>query len=178
MGSRFRQKNFCRRRDLLPQKLQQGISRNTNLPTNADASYLAAADQLYATLKARALLDRVIIGSFRDEVAAYITANYPDVHRSASPDEVVQFYFAALIGKKDFTCSYDVLQLPFGDAESSFGINLGTTTVINFAHAHDLAIQYWTVNAEEDIQYLASVGADALITDYPDRAAKILNSRQ
>ena len=38
---------------------------------------LAAADQLYATLKERGLLDRVIIGSFRDEVAAYITANYP-----------------------------------------------------------------------------------------------------
>ena len=63
----------------------------------------------------------------------------------------MQFYFAALTGKTDFTCSYDVLQLPFGDAESSFGINLGTTTVINFAHAHDLAIQYWTVNAEEDM---------------------------
>ena len=99
----------------------------------------------------------------------------PDAHRSASPEEVVQFYFAALIGKKGFTCSYDVLQLPFGDAESSFGINLGTTTVINFAHAHDLAIQYWTVNAEKDMEYLASVGADALITDYPDRAAKILS---
>ena len=63
---------------------------------------LAAADQLYATLKERGLLDRVIIGSFRDEVAAYITANYPDTHRSASPEEVVQFYFAALTGKKDF----------------------------------------------------------------------------
>ena len=136
---------------------------------------LAAADQLYATLKARELLDKVIIGSFRDEVAAYITETYPDAHRSASPEEVVQFYFAALIGKKGFTCSYDVLQLPFGDAESSFGINLGTTTVINFAHAHDLAIQYWTVNAEKDMEYLASVGADALITDYPDRAAKILS---
>lgn len=136
---------------------------------------LAAADQLYATLKARELLDKVIIGSFRGEVAAYITETYPDAHRSASPEEVVQFYFAALIGKKGFTCSYDVLQLPFGDAESSFGINLGTTTVINFAHAHDLAIQYWTVNAEKDMEYLASVGADALITDYPDRAAKILS---
>ena len=138
---------------------------------------LAAADQLYATLKERNLLDHVIIGSFRDEVAAYITENYPDMHRSASPEEVVRFYFAALTGKKDFTCSYDVLQLPFGDAESSFGINLGTTTVINFAHAHDLAIQYWTVNAEKDMAYLASVGADALITDYPDRAAGVLNRR-
>ena len=139
---------------------------------------LAAADQLYATLQARDLLDRVIVGSFRDEVASYITANYPDMHRSASPEEVVQFYFAALTGKRDFTCSYDVLQLPFGDAESSFGINLGTATVINFAHANDLAIQYWTVNSERDMTYLASIGADALITDYPDRAAGVLERLQ
>ena len=139
---------------------------------------LAAADQLYATLQARGLLDRVIVGSFRDEVASYITANYPDMHRSASPEEVVQFYFAALTGKRDFTCSYDVLQLPFGDAESSFGINLGTATVINFAHANDLAIQYWTVNSEKDMTYLASVGADALISDYPERAAEVLNGQQ
>ena len=139
---------------------------------------LAAADQLYATLNERNLLDRVIVGSFRDEVADYITASYPDMHRSASPEEVVQFYFAAILGKKNFTCSYDVLQLPFGDAESSFGINLGTTTVINFAHAHDLAIQYWTVNSEDDMAYLASVGADALITDYPDSAARVLSENE
>ena len=139
---------------------------------------LAAADQLYATLQARGLLDRVIVGSFRDEVASYITANYPDMHRSASPEEVVQFYFAALTGKRDFTCSYDVLQLPFGDAESSFGINLGTATVINFAHANDLAIQYWTVNSEKNMTYLASIGADALITDYPGRAAGVLERLQ
>ena len=139
---------------------------------------LAAADQLYATLNERNLLDRVIVGSFRDEVAAYITENYPDMHRSASPEEVVQFYFAALTGKTDFTCSYDVLQLPFGDAGASFGINLGTTTVINFAHAHDLAMQYWTVNSEKDMAYLSSVGADALITDYPDRAARVLRENE
>ena len=135
---------------------------------------LAAADQLYATLAARGLLDRVIVGSFRDEVASYITANYPDMHRSASPEEVAQFYFAALTGKRDFTCSYDVLQLPFGDAESSFGINLGTATVINFAHANDLAIQYWTVNSEKDMTYLASIGADDQCTDDPDRAAGVV----
>ena len=100
------------------------------------------------------------------------------MHRSASPEEVVRFYFAALMGKRDFTCSYDVLQLPFGDAASSFGINLGIVKVINFAHAHDLAIQYWTVNAETDMTYLASIGADALITDYPDRAAALLSGQR
>ena len=141
---------------------------------------MAAADQLYATLLARGLLDRVIIGSFRDEVAAYITENYPDTHRSASPEEVIRFYLAALTGKQDFTCSYDVLQLPFGreSARSSYGLNLGTTTIINYAHANNLAIQYWTVNDEADMAYLASIGADALITDYPDRAASILSGVQ
>ena len=136
---------------------------------------LAAADRLYATLKERNLLDRVIIGSFRDEVAAYITENYPDTHRSASPDEVIKFYLAALTNKQDFICDYDVLQLPFGSPESSYGINLGTATIINYAHANNLAIQYWTVNSEKDMAYLASIGADALITDYPDRAAGVLS---
>ena len=136
---------------------------------------LAAADRLYVTLKERGLLDRVIIGSFRDEVADYITENYPDTHRSASPDEVIKFYLAALTNKKDFACDYDVLQLPFGSAESSYGINLGTATIINYAHANNLAIQYWTVNSEQDMAYLASIGADALITDYPDRAAGVLS---
>ena len=139
---------------------------------------LAAADRLYATLRERALLDRVIIGSFRDEVADYITENYPDTHRSASPDEVVKFYLAALTNKKNFACDYDVLQLPFGDAKESYGLNLGTATIINYAHANDLAIQYWTVNSERDMAYLASIGADALITDYPDRAATVLSGAE
>ena len=39
-------KNFCRRRDLLPQELQQCLSWNAYLPTDTDASYLSAADQL------------------------------------------------------------------------------------------------------------------------------------
>lgn len=135
---------------------------------------LAATDRLYATLQARDLLDRVIIGSFRDEVADYITQTYPDAHRSASPDEVLQFYLAALTGKKDFVCSYDVLQLPFNDAQNSYGINLGTAQIVNYAHANDLAIQYWTINDEADMAYLASIGADALITDYPATACGIV----
>ena len=35
-----------------------------------------------------------------------------------------------------------------------------------------MAIQYWTVNEEEDIRYLKSVGADAIITDYVKLASE------
>ena len=136
---------------------------------------MAAADELYATLKERNLLDRVIIGSFQDDVLRYITEQYPDAHRSASPDEVVQFYLAAMTNKKDFDCSYDVLQLPFNDAKESHYVNLGIVKLINYAHAHNLAIQYWTVNDAQEMEYLISIGADALITDYPERAAEVLS---
>ena len=136
---------------------------------------MAAADELYATLKERNLLDRVIIGSFQDDVLRYITEQYPDAHRSASPDEVLQFYLAAMTNKKDFDCSYDVLQLPFNDAKESHYVNLGIVKLINYAHAHNLAIQYWTVNDAQEMEYLISIGADALITDYPERAAEVLS---
>ena len=136
---------------------------------------MAAADELYATLKERNLLDRVIIGSFQNDVLRYITEQYPDAHRSASPDEVLQFYLAAMTNKKDFDCSYDVLQLPFNNAKESHYVNLGIVKLINYAHAHNLAIQYWTVNDAQEMEYLISIGADALITDYPERAAEVLS---
>lgn len=126
----------------------------------------------------RNLLERVIIGTFKNEVASYITANYPDAHRSACPDEVTKFYFSAMLGKKDFSCSYDVLQLPFGNAKMSHGFNLGTAKLINYAHAHNLAVQYWTINEEKDLKYLIDMGADSLMSDYPDRVEEILSGQR
>ena len=88
----------------------------------------------------------------------------------------MQFYFAALTGKKDFTCSYDVLQLPFGDAKESYGINLGTDQQSSTSPMPTiLPSSTGPSMSEKDMAYLASVGADALITDYPDRAANVLN---
>ena len=97
---------------------------------------LAAADQLYATLKDAGLLDRVIVGSFRDEVADYITANYPDMHRSASPGGGRAVLFCRADRQKGVspaptTCS----SCRSATRSRAIGINLGTTTVINFAHA-------------------------------------------
>ena len=82
------------------------------------------------------LLDRVIVGSFRDEVADYITANYPDMHRSASPGGGYAVLFCCADSAKrilpvPMTCS----SCRSAMRNRAIGINLGTTTVINFAHA-------------------------------------------
>ena len=45
----------------------------------------------------------------------------------------------------------------------------------NYAHKLDIAVQYWTINTAEEMEYLQSVGADTIMTDRPDIGADTLN---
>ena len=46
---------------------------------------------------------------------------------------------------------------------------------IEKAKQNNLAVHVWTVNEEEEIRRFASQGVDAVITNYPDVARKVLN---
>jgi len=37
-----------------------------------------------------------------------------------------------------------------------------------------MAVQYWTVNDPEEMEYLISIGADCIMTDYPDRLSAVI----
>jgi len=129
-----------------------------------------AADRLYDTLKQLGILDKAVIGTFHNEITAYIDRYYPDMLRSAGVNEVIEFYFSAFFGlKREF--DFDALQIPTTD----YVINLGTSKVINYAHKRDIAVQYWTINDREEMEYLQSIGADAIMTDRPDIGADTLN---
>ena len=54
------------------------------------------------------------------------------------------------------------------------GINLGTAQVINYAHSHNVAIHYWTVNDADRMAYLTSIRADGIMSDYPDLLSETL----
>ena len=132
-----------------------------------------AVDQLYSELKARDMVDRVAFGSFHGEVSEYKDKTYPDLMRGAFAGEVINFYLAAALNKQDYTPPCGILQLPFNDPKESKYINLGTARVINYAHAHNMAVQYWTVNDEKDMAYLFSLGVDCIMSDYPDRLWRV-----
>ncbi len=129
-----------------------------------------AADILYTTLEERDLLERVVFGTFKGEISNYVDEKYPDLMRSSSIVEVVSFYFKALAGADNLDVEYVALQIPY----KLVGFNLGTAQVINYAHQNNLAVQYWTINDEADIEYLVSIGADCIISDYPDVAYEIV----
>lgn len=129
-----------------------------------------ALDILYSTLEERNMLDRVVFGTFKGEISKYADEEYPQLMRSSSIVEVLGFYFKALVGSDNLDVNYVALQIPYKLA----GFNLGTAKIINYAHENNLAVQYWTINDEAEIEYLVSIGADCIMSDYPDVAYQVV----
>lgn len=135
---------------------------------------MKGVDLLYAELKERGLLETTIFSSFKSDVSAYAGETYPDMLRSNTDAQAIAFYLAAITGKKNYEPPCDVFQLPFTDKYLNMGINFGTAKVINYAHSHNIAIQFWTVNDPERMEYLESLGVDGIMTDYPDLMDEVL----
>ncbi len=68
----------------------------------------------------------------------------------------------------------DAFQLPTSQKLGPLRISLDTPRLINRAHELGIKVHYWTINDEETMRRLIQLGADGIITDYPDRAAKVL----
>lgn len=161
--------------DVLDYLMSKGDYRYIIEIKNSDDLGRKGVDILYQILVERNLLDKVIFGTFHGEISEYVDENYKDMTRSTGIVEVLKFYFAALTNSKSYEPPCTVLQIPYGKPFSYFGLNTGTATIINYAHEHDMAVQYWTINEEEDMEYLMSVGADCIMTDYPDRLYNVKN---
>ena len=132
-------------------------------------------DILYPILEERNLLNDVIFGTFKEEVSFYVDDNYPALKRSATIKEVLSFYSAALKNDKNFEAKYIALQIPY-NMPWRIVANLATAKVINYAHSHNIAVQYWTINDEKQLEYLSSVGADCIMTDYPDKLYNVIHA--
>ena len=125
-----------------------------------------AADNLYATLKERGLLEDVVFGTFNQNVTDYVDEQYPDMLRSSSICEVLDFWFAYLTGA-DLSkrgVGYCALQIPYSKSISF----LGNEGLIEYAHKYNIAVQFWTINESDDVEHLQSVGADCIMSDDPD----------
>lgn len=133
-------------------------------------------DILHKILEERNLVDRVIFGTFHKEVSEYVDTAYPDMTRSTSIAEVLSFWKAALTDDENYEPPCSVLQIPFCSPFINFGLNIATAKVMNYAHEHNMAVQYWTINSEEDMEYLIDIGADCIMTDYPDVLYNVKNN--
>lgn len=127
-------------------------------------------DKLFEAMQRYDILDRTIVGTFNGDITKYIDKQYGgQVVRSAGILEVLNFYYAFLWGRKldASKLGYRVLQIPVGLTEKYF--SLSSKAFIDYAHAHGIAVQYWTINDEEQALMLRENGADAIMTDNPEK---------
>ena len=107
-------------------------------------------------------MDRIVVGTFHDEVEDYLRTQYPQLLRGASTKSAVIFTTTQLLGvnyfdKSDFGC----LQIPY--------VPLGITgrALIRQAHRRNVAVQFWTINDEARMRKLIKLGCDCIMTDDP-----------
>ena len=137
-----------------------------------------AADKLYSIITERNLQNRVIWSTFAPITSSYMASNYPEISRTADAIEAVQFYFYYRMDwdLQDVSPSYTALQIPYGSSAFDNLINLGTRELLNYAHSNNVAVQYWTINSEEEVKTLTLNGADCIMTDYPQMAYDTVES--
>ena len=149
-------------------------------------------DKLVALLEERGMLDRVIIGSFWPDVNDYIVRKYDGkVNRAAGVFEIVDLYASYMrdLELNPDEIKYSVLQLPYYNDElplsdvfddTPYIVKLvgkfATADFIAYCHKYNLAVQFWTINGEDDMLNLRLAGADAIMSDRPDRANRVYNT--
>ncbi|MBQ2848550.1 MAG: hypothetical protein IJE74_09870 [Clostridia bacterium] len=141
-------------------------------------SGMKAVDKLYSIITERGLQDRAIWSTFSPDISTYMKIKYPDMSRTADAIEAIQFYFYYRMNwnLQDVSPSYVALQIPYGSSALDNIINLGTREMLNYAHKNDIAVQYWTINSEEEVKLLTENGADCIMTDYPQMAYEVVQS--
>lgn len=118
-------------------------------------------------------INRIVVGTFHDEITDYMSNTYPYILRGASVGDATKFIVTQLLKVNIFeNQTFACLQLP----EKQMGINLKWRTYIRRAHRKNIAVQYWTINDEKVMRELIEKDADAIMTDNPLLLKQVLDS--
>jgi len=120
-------------------------------------------------------LDQIVIGTFHDEIEEELKANYPHLLRGAPTGTAAKFILSTFTGlnlfdRSDFAC----LQIPMS-YDLGITLNLDKGSIIRQAHKRNVAVQYWTINEEEDMRHLIDLGCDCIMTDDPALLNSVIN---
>ena len=91
---------------------------------------------------------------------------------SASGEEMKAFYLLHLVHATRFwRPPVDAFQMP----ERFGGRRVLTPRLLREVHARNVAVHVWTVDEEADMRRLLEWGVDGIVTDRPDRLARVLH---
>lgn len=118
--------------------------------------------------------DRIVVGTFNDEIETELKNKYPHLMRGAPTGTAAKFIITQFLGVNifddgDFAC----LQIPMS-YDLGIELSLDAKTLIDRAHRRNIAVQYWTINDEDEMRRLIELGCDCIMTDDPILLKKVL----
>ncbi len=128
--------------------------------------------QAAEAMRASGRLDRLITGSENDDVGVRLKDLLPEVAHYLPRSAATCLALAAKL-KLDYPACprYQAFASPLSGA----GLALDTRGVLRASHDQGVAVIYWTINDEAEMERLFRLGADGIFTDYPDRARVIVD---
>ena len=132
-----------------------------------------ALDRVLEIIKENDAFNRVVVASFDGEIYNRLkdeNAKNSALMFSPAVGGVVKYVLLDTFGLKAlFNDKISVLQIPMKQA----GVNLATADFVYKAHKRNVAVQYWTIDEEEDMRRLIEINADGIMTNYPHKLKKV-----
>ncbi len=144
------------------------------IKNEGEAGY-KACEILYNTLeKYPVYKERMVVGTFHDEIEEELKEKYPSLLRGAPTGTAAEFILTQFLGvnlfnKSDFAC----LQIPTS-YDLGITLTLDKSTIIKRAHRRNIAVQYWTINEADEMRRLIELGCDCIMTDNPKLLKEVL----
>jgi glycerophosphoryl diester phosphodiesterase len=123
-----------------------------------------------AAVRAAGAAGRVMLGSFHRRVQRAVRTTAPELPTGAGREEVRWALYRSRVGWPVRRPLYQALQVP----EVSGWTRVVTPRFVRDVHQAGVPVQVWTVNREPDMRRLLAWGVDALITDRPDIAVRVV----
>lgn len=132
--------------------------------------------------------DTVTVASFHGGVTEAFRKAAPGIKTAATRDEIMAQYYSqfkpanlwqrfrgqqsGISGATPVT-PYQTLQIPTHFKRSVIRLDLASAGFIDHLHQQGLSVTYWTINNVDEMVALAKRGANGLVTDRMDLAAKV-----
>ena len=162
--------------DLRVPTLAEVLTRYPRIPIIVELKVdgVALVRRVIDELRRDGAVDRAAIGSFFSRPLEEARAYEPRLRTGASKEETRWALYRSWVGWPLRSAAFQEFQVP----ERSGLTKIVSPGFIRYAHRAKLPVKVWTVNEPDDMHRLLDWGVDALITDRPDVAARVVASRR
>ncbi len=156
--------------------LAEVLARFPDTPLNIEIKQQEPSiiERVLAVIDRFAARERVLLAAERLPLMTAIRHAAPQMLTGFCAEEVVDFLQHMAQPRGDYRAPGAALQVPPVFA----GVELATEPLVTAAHAVGVEVHVWTINDAAEIDRLLDIGVDAIMTDYPARAAPLLARRR